>query len=101
MNAKLLNLIWQANQDLVFGEVGQVVTAAENAIQAEAWKLRRAKAAATQMPVPILMLHALELADRELSKMGCECDCEDLPTSCPVCAVKQAIKAATASEVVK
>ena len=38
-----------------------------------------------------VLLHACELAYSELCKMGCECDCENLPTSCPVCACKAAL----------
>lgn len=37
------------------------------------------------------MIHALELAAMELNKMGCECDCENSPLRCPVCAVNSAI----------
>lgn len=40
------------------------------------------------------LLYACELAYAELSKMGCECDCENLPTRCPVCACKAAIASA-------
>ena len=39
------------------------------------------------------MIHALELAATELNKQGCECDCEDSPLSCPVCAVNSVIEA--------
>lgn len=41
------------------------------------------------------LIHAVELAYTELSKMGCECDCETLPTHCPLCACKAAIAKAT------
>lgn len=46
------------------------------------------------------LVHACKLAYIELSKMGCECDCEAMPTHCALCACVAAIQAAGCADAV-